>query len=196
MTNVKQLRSKHSYQLKITLNYTKPPVWRRFIVDSDIKLPDLHKVIQTVMGWYNSHLHQFLINEDYYSLPDDEFESDSIDYRKVKLDRVITAPKQKFSYEYDFGDGWEHTIVLEKILPKEMQAKHPVCIDGKRNCPPEDCGGIPGYEDLCDIMQKPKSKNYREMIEWLGEVYDPEKFDLESINDMLKEKDFGCITLF
>src|SRR5271157_583998 len=146
MTNIKQLKSNDAYQLKISLNHIKPVIWRRFVVDSDIKLPDLHKVIQTVMGWYNSHLHQFRINKQSYSLPDEDELMEFIDYRKIKLNSLITNEKQKFYYDYDFGDGWEHTIILEKIIQKDKDIKYPVCIDGKRKCPPEDCGGDGGYE--------------------------------------------------
>jgi hypothetical protein len=129
------------YQLKITLKDVRPPVWRRFLVASDMKLPDLHKVTQTVTGWTNSHLHAFRIGSRTYALPDEESLSDFVHYRKVRVDDVIQREKQRFVYEYDFGDGWEHTIVLEKIVPGDPKLKFPTCLAGKRSCPPEDCGG-------------------------------------------------------
>jgi hypothetical protein len=196
MSKVKQLKSQDAYQLKISLDHVKPAIWRRFIVDSDIKLPDLHKVIQTVMGWYNSHLHQFRINDQFYSSPDEEALSEYVDYRKIRLNAVIANEKQKFHYDYDFGDGWEHTLVLEKIIPKEKNKKYPMCIAGKRNCPPEDCGGPGGYEGMLEIIKDPSDEEYEEMMDWLGGDYDPEEFDIDSINELLQEKDYGCVQLF
>ena len=196
MTKIKQLKSNDVYQLKISLNHIKPSIWRRFIVDADIKLPDLHGIIQTVMGWYNTHLHQFRINNQFYSLPDEDAITEHADYRKIRLNSVITNEKQKFYYDYDFGDDWEHTIILEKIIPKDKNMKYPICVDGKRNSPPEDCGGVGGYEDLIEIIKHPGTEELDDMINWLGGEYDPEEFNIDSVNEMLKEKDFGCIDLF
>ena len=196
MTNVVQLKSQNAYQLKITLDHTKPAIWRRFIVDSDMKLPDVHKLIQTVMGWYNSHLHQFRINDKFYCSPDVDALSEYTDYRKIRLNSVITYEKQKFHYDYDFGDGWEHSIVLEKIIPKGKNKNYPVCIGGKRNCPPEDCGGSGGYADLLEIIKDPGNEEYEEMMDWLGGGFDPEEFNIDDINESLQEEDFGCIILF
>lgn len=194
-TMKKTKKPKYLYQLKISLNKIKPPIWRRFIVDPDIKLSDLHKIIQTVMGWTNSHLHHFYQGDMYYSLPDEDFEDYGIDYRKIKLNQLLFDVKQKLYYEYDFGDGWNHTIVLEKIVPANIYPVVPICIAGKRNCPPEDCGGPYGYQDLCTIISNPKHKEYEVMMEWLGGEYDPECFDIEYINEMLQMKHYGCITL-
>src|SRR5512139_2098684 len=170
------------YQFKITLNHVKPLVWRRFLVESDMKLPDLHNVIQTVMGWTNSHLHAFRIGPETYSLPDEESISDVIDYRKVRLNDVIREEKQGLVYEYDFGDGWEHTIVLEKIVPRDPKLKYPLCLAGKRSCPPEDCGGPWGYADLLRILNDPKDEEHESYKEWVGEHFNPEEFDLDFIN--------------
>jgi len=194
MTKVVQIRTNNYFQLKITLNYIKPAIWRRFIIDSNIKLPDLHKVIQTVMGWTNSHLHQFINDDKFYSEPDEDSFTENIDYRKIKLSHILFKEKQSIIYEYDFGDGWEHEIVLEKIL-SDHKYKYPICIDGERNCPPDDCGGPGGYENLLEIISNPKKKEYDEMIDWLGGDYDPDFINIEEINEMLKEKDYGCITL-
>ena len=111
------------------------------------------------------------------------------------MNQIFSEEKQSIKYEYDFGDGWEHKIILEKVLKNQVQ-KYPICLDGKRNCPPEDCSGPFGYEDLLKIISDPKSEEYDEMIEWLGDEFDPEYFDLEYINELLKEKDYGCITLY
>ncbi|MBN2160544.1 MAG: plasmid pRiA4b ORF-3 family protein [Spirochaetes bacterium] len=196
MANVKQIKSNDAYQLKISLDHIAQAIWRRIIVDADMKLPDLHKVIQTVMGWYNSHLHQFRIDDAYYALPDEEDLSESTDYRKVRLNAVITKENQKFHYDYDFGDGWEHTIVLEKILPKDKNMQYPICVDGKRKCPPEDCGGPGGYEDLLETIKHPGTEEYEDMMDWLGGEFDPEEFNIDEVNDSLKQEDFGCVILF
>ena len=195
MTNVIHLKDYECYQLKITLNHIKPVIWRRFIVDSNIKLPDLHKVIQTVMGWTNSHLHQFVKDKKFYSEPEEDSHSKYIDYRKIRLNQIVSNEKESFLYEYDFGDGWEHKIILEKILKNHKQ-KYPTCVDGKRNCPPEDCGGPFGYENLLDALTNSKHEDHKEMMEWIGGGFDTEYFDIEEINEMLKEKDYGCITSF
>ncbi|MFH1825367.1 MAG: plasmid pRiA4b ORF-3 family protein [Candidatus Firestonebacteria bacterium] len=171
------------YQLKITLKYSRPPIWRRVLVNKDLLLSSLHRIIQTVMGWSNSHLHQFIYNGQFYSLPseDDGDDMEIIDYSKIKLSDLLENEKNKMIYEYDFGDGWEHEILLEKILPFEKDKRYPICLDGKRNCPPEDCGGIGGYENLLEIIKDPKNNEYNKMVEWLGE-YNPEYFDVKDTN--------------
>ncbi len=131
-------------QLKITLNGSRPPIWRRVQVPGDITLAKLHRVIQAVMGWYDSHLHQFIVGKTYYGVPSlDEFsELELKDERKVRLGQVLSNPKQKMVYEYDFGGGWEHDIVLEKVLPPDSNTRYPVCLGGARACPPEDAVGL------------------------------------------------------
>jgi hypothetical protein len=194
MAKVLKLKNNEVYQLKITLNYVRPVVWRRIFVNSDVKLPDLHKIIQTTMGWTNSHLHQFIKGDKFYSEPDDESFEENIDYRKIRLHQILTKEKQSVVYEYDFGDGWAHKIVLEKILSNQ-KIKYPICIDGKGNCPPEDCGGPGGYEDLLKIISDSENDGYDEMMDWLGDEFDPDYFDSEAVNEMLQQKDYGCITL-
>ncbi|GAB4219310.1 MAG: plasmid pRiA4b ORF-3 family protein [Spirochaetota bacterium] len=195
-TKTAKHKSNKWYQLKICLLHIKPLIWRRFIVNSDIKLPDLHKVIQTVMGWTNTHLHQFVKDDIIYSEPDEDSLIEYVDYRKIKLNQLLKKEKQYILYEYDFGDGWEHKIVLEKIITEGDFPKHPVCIGGKRNCPPEDCGGPYGYLDLLKIISNPENEEYDEMMEWLGGEFDPEYFDMELINDLLKSKNYGVISFY
>jgi len=103
--------------------------------------------------------------------------------------------KDVLLYEYDFGDGWEHEIILEKIIEEDEKNQIPRCIDGKQNCPPEDCGGIWGYEDLLKVIKDKKHDEYEEMMEWLGEEFDPDYFNINEVNKLLKQKDFGCIWL-
>ena len=136
------------------------------------------------MGWENYHLYKFTIRGIDYSIPDFELEMENA--KRTKLDDVISSERERLVYEYDFGDGWEHDILVEKILPAEKGKRYPICITGKRACPPEDCGGIWGYAELLEIIQDPDHEEYEEKMEWLGEEFDPEEFDLNRVNRMLR----------
>jgi len=187
------------YQIQIALKRFKPKIWRRLLIPSDLLLSDFHKVIQTSMGWTNSHLHQFIKNRTFYTvkMQDDDLwdEMDNVDYKEIKISDLLKKEKDKIVYEYDFGDGWEHDIILEKILPPDNDTKHPICLTGKMNCPPEDCGGIWGYSDMLEILKDPDHEEYESYIEWLGEEFDPKYFDKDEVNELLREKDYGCIEL-
>lgn len=174
------------YQLKVTLKNSKPPIWRRIQVAGDTSLDKLHLILQTVMGWENDHLHQFKIGPDYYSAEDADLDCE--DETQFDLSEVVSGVKQKFLYEYDFGDSWEHEIVVEKILQPEAGVHYPVCLAGKRAGPPEDSGGVWGYESLLEIVNNPEHPDYDERVEWLGEDFDPEAFDLEAINRKLRSR--------
>ena len=181
----KQLRS--IYQIKISLIGAKPPIWRTVLVPSSIGLAAFHEVIQTTMGWTDTHLHQFIANNVIYGIPDDDFGLEMEDEAKYKLSHLLVKEKDTITYEYDFGDSWEHKILLEKILPFDTKTTLPVCIKGKRACPPEDCGGIWGYEDLLEAISDAKHPEHADMLQWLGGEFDPEEFDLEQINKDLAE---------
>jgi len=178
------------YQLKVTLVGSKPPIWRRILVSGDVNLSVFHQILQDVMGWTDSHLHQFVAGGIMYSAPYDDYADDlEIEFRdesKYKLSQLLKREKDSLIYEYDFGDSWEHKIVLEKILPDDGSTETPSCIKGKRACPPEDCGGIWGYANLIEIVQNPKHPEHQEMLEWLEEGFDPEYFDLDDINEGLQ----------
>ena len=183
------------YQIYISLKGSKPKIWRRILTKPDITLFDFHKIVQTVMGWTNSHLHQFVKGREFYS-PEDldegfELEADN-DSKKVKLNFLLKTENDKIIYEYDFGDGWQHDIILEKILTAEKTLQIPSCIGGKGGCPPEDCGGIWGYEHIKEILSNPKHKQYKETMGWLGSEFNPDFFDMKETNKMLKEPDYGC----
>ncbi len=179
---------KHSvYQLKITLDGIKPPIWRQILISSHIDLEQLHDVIQEAMGWDDDHLHQFVSGRTGYGLPDDDFGIETEDEKKYKVSQILKKEKDKLMYEYDFGDSWEHSVVLEKILSADAEYKLPRCIKGKRACPPEDCGGIWGYKELLDIIQDPSHSEYQETIAWLGEEFDPERFDIDEVNRELDD---------
>ena len=175
------------YQIKITLVGAKPPIWRTVLVPGNMGLDTFHELIQVVMGWTDSHLHQFISDKKIYSVPDDDFELETEDESQYKLSELLTKEKDTLVYEYDFGDSWEHKILLEKILPFDGKTVLPVCIKGKRACPPEDCGGVWGYEELLETLADPKHPDYDDMLEWVGGEFDPEEFDLETINEDLAE---------
>ena len=181
------------YQLKITLSDIKPAIWRQVRVRGDIPLGLLHAVIQVAMGWTNSHLHHFRIAERYYSDPAfglDEYseQAPTLDENQAILRDVARHKGDAFEYLYDFGDSWEHIVRVEKIQPADPDRKaFAECTGGARACPPEDCGGVPGYEDLLETLKHPKRAAYREMIEWLGGSFDPEVFDLDKTNRTLRK---------
>lgn len=181
----KKLGEKRVYQIKVTLRGIRPPIWRRIQVTSNITLFDLHWILQTVMGWYGGHLHEFDVFGDLYG-DAQEMKGEVLDERKVALGQLITAEKEKFHYVYDFGDDWAHEILVEKILPVEEGSQYPVCLTGKRACPPEDCGGPPGYEDLLKILSDPSHPEHDDMFDWLPGDFDSEKFDVESVNKRLR----------
>ena len=141
-----------TYQVLVDLKKITPKIWRRLLIPSDLLLSDFHKVIQTSMGWTNSHLHQFIKDDTFYTvrIEADDFwnEMRNVDYKKMKVSDLLINEKDKIIYDYDFGDGWEHDVTLEKILPAGTDLIKPTCIAGKMNCPPEDCGGVWGYHDL------------------------------------------------
>lgn len=176
------------YQFKITLEDIEPKIWRRIQVPEKYSFWDLHVAIQDSMGWTNSHMHQFKLiipngNEEIHiGIPFDE------DIYAGELPPVIAGWEEFIShyfsiknnlcyYEYDFGDGWTHEIKLEKILPATAGCKYPICLAGERACPPEDCGGIPGYENFLEIINDSKHEEHESMLEWVGGKFDSEKFD-------------------
>ena len=179
------------YQLKVTLEHTKPAVWRRVMVRGDIKLDLLHAVLQIAMGWTNSHLHMFLIGADRYSDPtlvdDLDWQEEDKDERNVVLSKIVASGVNIFGYEYDFGDSWTHVVAVEKGLPPDPDSKvFARCTDGARACPPEDCGGTGGYADLLKIVRNPRHKEHKSMMEWLGGRFDPSAFDVEETNGFLR----------
>lgn len=173
------------HQLKITLKHVKPLVWRRVEVPADIKLGKLHRVIQIAMGWTDSHMHAFSSGQTQYGTPDPEFGVGIKNERNVQLGSLVEEGG-KLLYEYDFGDGWEHDIKVEKTRDATPGERYPRCTAGKRACPPEDCGGAWGYAELLQALQDPSHPEHEDMLEWLGGDFDPEGFDLEETNAGLR----------
>jgi len=180
-------------QLKVTLENIRPPIWRRVLAESNITLGDLHLIIQAIMPWQNYHLHTFLANETYYSplMADDDFGGFDVpdtDEESVILSQVLPHEKSWIRYTYDMGDGWDHKILLEKVLAPDPKVTYPTCIKGKRACPPEDCGGAWGYMELLEILSDPNHPEYAERMEWYEDGIDAEAFDLSEINEVLKDR--------
>ncbi len=175
------------YQIKVTLRDSKPPIWRRILVRSDITLGELHHILQAVMGWWDYHLHQFIVGRTYYGVPHPDYADfmDMCDESDVRLNQIADAGA-KFVYEYDFGDSWEHILLVEKVLPLEPDQQYPVCIKGKRACPPEDVGGVWGYYGFLEAIQDPDHPEHEDYLEWIGEDFDPEAFDLDAVNAALR----------
>ncbi|MEI7710266.1 MAG: plasmid pRiA4b ORF-3 family protein [Rhodospirillales bacterium] len=157
--------------LKVTLRDSKPPIWRRLLMPGAMTLHDLHEAIQAAMGWDGGHLHAFELNGTAYGDP--EAGEDFADSSAMTLDRMVKSGTAKFTYTYDFGDDWEHSIVVEKPQPVVPGQFYPACVAGKRACPPEDCGGMPGYEALLATGNS---------------EFDPEDFSVEDADTMVA----GC----
>lgn len=173
------------YQLKITLKGARPPIWRRVLVPSNLLLSQLHTVVQRAMGWYGGHLHEFTVGRESYGVPDPDYRDDVLSERRVRLDQLVPREKGKLRYLYDFGDSWDHEILVEKILTPDPSVRYPVCIAGKRECPPEDVGGVWGYADFLEAIADPNHPEHGNLLEWVGGEFDPEAFDLEAVNRQL-----------
>src|SRR5260370_6034266 len=174
------------YQIKVTLLGASPPIWRRLLVPADVTLAYLHNVLQVAMGWEDCHLHEFRIGQKRFGTPDPDDRLMGIEpvsnERTVPLSSVLGRVGAKATYTYDFGDGWEHGMVLEKRLPADPNLTYPQCTGGQRACPPEDCGGVGGFYNLLDIIGDPNHEEHEEMLEWVGDDFDPDAFSLDYIN--------------
>jgi hypothetical protein len=177
------------YRLYVFLLDIAPPIWRRIELSSETSLAQLHKVLQAAMGWQGYHLHEFEIGGQRYGVPDTDYDlpGEVVKDSAIKLSSALPRKGASLLYSYDFGDNWAHSVVLEDIVPIEPDTKYPRVLDGARACPPEDSGGPYGYADLVEILAKPRHKEYRQMREWAGKNFDPEKFSAKAANLMLKQ---------
>ena len=181
---MRETTSGRIYQAKITLKGIRPPIWRRVQVPGAIRLSALHKVIQTVFGWTDSHLHQFVIDRVSYGQPDD-FDQAVRDETGVTLVGAAGTRIKRFAYVYDFGDNWEHEVVVEKAIGGDSGRERPQCLGGRRHRPPEDCGGPPGYAEFLRAIRDLRHPEHAAMLEWVGGAFDPEAFDLAAVNRAL-----------
>ncbi|MEC7727035.1 MAG: plasmid pRiA4b ORF-3 family protein [Pseudomonadota bacterium] len=180
-----------AYQLKVTLTGAQPPIWRRLVIDPGTAFQDLHRIIQVAMGWQASHLHLFQIKDGtLIGDPAEDFDGmmNFRDEAAVTVSAALTNEGQALHYEYDFGDSWEHQIVLEKILPGD-DGPLPRCIKAVRQCPPEDVGGLPGFYEFLEAMEDNTHPEHITVREWWGERFEPEFVDIDQINADLAERD-------
>jgi hypothetical protein len=189
---MKPTAADNGYQFKITLLKSSPPIWRQIQV-RDCTLDKLHEHIQTAMGWTNSHLHHFRIGEQLFGDPDlmqENFEE--MEYRDSTTTRISdilpkTGKGFHFQYEYDFGDSWYHEVLFEGVVRANPKVKYPLCLEGERACPPEDCGGIWGYANFLEAIQNPDHEQHEELLDWVGGSFDPEEFDPAKATKAMKK---------
>jgi hypothetical protein len=172
-------------QLRVALAEVDPVVWRRLLVPGSVRLDKLHRILQAAMGWEDYHLHCFDIGGSRFGMQFDEFPEGELNEKDFT---VVTAVGEstRFSYEYDFGDSWDHEVVVERVWRMPIGLKFGVCVDGAKACPPEDCGGAGGYELLLEVLADPTHDDYEHMVGWVGGVFDPTDFDVGWANARLQ----------
>lgn len=177
------------YRVRVTLEGTDPPVWRLLEVPGRFSLAQLHDAIQVAMGWEDDHLHGFEIDGTRYGPrrpdPPGPFRRTEQDERKTRLAGVVHRVGATFRYTYDFGDSWDHIVEIEDVADPDTDTRRVTCLTGERACPPEDCGGIPGYYQLIEVMDDPDHPDYEVLTDELGGIFNPERFDLERVNHRL-----------
>ena len=176
------LVKRNVHQLKVTLRSVRPPVWRRIVVKPDTTLGELAPILEAAMGWLGTHLHLLDVDGTWYGARDPEWARDVLDENRFRLGGVLPAVGSKMRWDYDFGDGWEHDVLVEAISPSERGVEYPVCLAGRRACPPEDCGGPWGYADLLKALADPAHPDHQQLREWAPPDFDPARFDLEETN--------------
>lgn len=175
------------FQFKITLHGTKPPIWRRIQVPETYTFWDLHVATQDAMGWSDYHLHEFEMLDpktgeiEKIGTPHEDYSDELIPESKQKIAEWFSMENRRAGYIYDFGDSWEHIIELEKIIPREKNVNYTKCVKGKGACPPEDCGGVWGYENFLKIIKTPNHEEHKEMLEWIGGEFNPERFVMDEV---------------
>lgn len=175
------------YELQVELEQITPLIWRRLWVPASTTLLKLHDLLQLAMGWSNSHLHSFQIAAHSYSMADPELDGlDMLDEGEYTLEDALGTSTRSFEYLYDFGDSWQHRIKVRLLKSPNPQYSYPLCVAGERAAPPEDVGGPPGYQEFLRAIKDPKHPEHGRMLTWTGGVFDPEGFDLNAINRILR----------
>jgi hypothetical protein len=177
-------------QIHVSLLESDPPIWRRVLLSSSTRLPRLHTILQVVMGWENYHLHEFRAATERYGPlgSEDPYDDRLQDEATVTVGRLLREPGDTLEYEYDFGDSWLHTLVLEKVQAPAPGLSYPVCIEGAQACPPEDAGGMHGYYHYLRVIVDPTHEEHQDLVNWRGPGFDPSAFSLPRINASLKSR--------
>jgi hypothetical protein len=170
---------------RVSLREVEPLVWRRLVVRSEMPLRKLDQALERVMGWEGYHLHTFDVGGILFGEPDEDADH-VINEKAATVKHVLPRVGASLRWDYDFGDGWEHDVVVEAIESPVEGKRYPVCLDGAQACPPEDCGGVPNYEHLLAGLADPKDPEHREPVEWAPDGFDPEVFDLVAANRRLR----------
>jgi len=173
-----------AYRIKVSLLDVKPPVWRRVVVPGSWHLGKVHDVVQAAFGWADSHLHEFERGGRRWGMPDPDWDTGVQREATIRLHEILPVVGDRLTYTYDFGDGWRHTLLVEELLAPQRAAG---CLGGRRACPPEDCGGPWGYEELLAVIGDPTHPEHAERLEWLGGQIDPAAFDLAATDAAVSE---------
>lgn len=171
--------------LRVSLRDVEPAVRRRFVVSSEMPLPKLNQALERVMGWEGHHLHVFDVSGILFGEPDEEADY-VISEKAATVKHVLPRVGASLRWDYDFGDGWEHDVVVEAIESPGHGKRYPMCLDGARACPPEDCGGVGGYERLLAVLADSTDPEHENMVEWAPDGFDPEVFDVVAANRRLR----------
>ncbi len=174
------------FRLRIQLNDVDPMIWRRMLVPGAIRMGKFADILLAVMGWSNSHLHAFTVGDTRYGMNDDEFPEGEIDEKTVTVLQALRA-ERRFTFEYDFGDSWEHEVVIEELRWSALGLKFAVCLDGANACPPDDVGGTWGYAEFLSAIADPTHEEHENYLEWAGGPFDPTDFDLAEVNALLQK---------
>jgi hypothetical protein len=175
----------NTFTLHIALLDHRPEIWRRLLVPGSVRLDKLHMIFQEAMGWTNSHLHQFQIGDASYGMHAEDWPEDELHEVEFKFADVVQQD-HRFRYEYDFGDSWEHEVVVERAETIRPALQFAVCLAGANACPPEDCGGTGGYADLLEALSDPSHSEHKQYLQWIGGSFDPAAFDLAATNAALQ----------
>jgi hypothetical protein len=172
-------------QLRIVLDAVEPVVWRRVLVPGSVRLDKLHRMLQASMGWEDSHLHYFQVGDRRFGMQFDDYPESELDEKAVTVLQAV-GDHPLLAYEYDFGDSWLHAVHVEDLWRMPIGLRFGVCVGGENACPPEDCGGAPGYEHVLRVLDDPDHDEHAELLEWLGKGFDPEAFDVGLANARLQ----------
>jgi hypothetical protein len=176
-----------AHVLRVSLRYVDPEVWRRIVVKSDMPVPKLAKTLEQAMGWAGYHMHMIDVGGLLFGIPD-EGDDYIINEKAVTVKHLLPRDQSSLRWDYDFGDGWEHDVVVEAIEPLNPKTKYPVVLDGARACPPEDVGGPGGYEELLRVLNDPNDEEHEHMASWAPEGFEPAAFDLVAANRRLRSR--------